>query len=203
MPINYQQVHFGGAYGTSSQLPKSLRPEISFAGRSNVGKSSLMNRLFNRKALVKVSAKPGKTTTINFFPTAEVDFVDLPGYGFAQVGARERERWSELMEGYFEQPRQHALVVCLIDIRHEASPLDIQMVNYLFDRQLPLALVFTKADKLSRQQQAKQLRLLASQLRAPAETPALTCSATTGQGIDELRALVSAYARKSQGSIEL
>ena len=128
MAINYQQVRFAGAYGTPSQLPPCVKPEVSFAGRSNVGKSSLMNKLFNRKGLVKVSAKPGKTTTINFFPTETVDFVDLPGYGFAKVSAQEHERWSKLMDAYFESERDHALVVCLIDIRHDASPLDVQMI---------------------------------------------------------------------------
>ncbi len=128
MAINYQQVRFAGAYGTPSQLPPCVKPEVSFAGRSNVGKSSLMNKLFNRKGLVKVSAKPGKTTTINFFPTESVDFVDLPGYGFAKVSAQEHERWSKLMDSYFEGERDHALVVCLVDIRHDASPLDVQMI---------------------------------------------------------------------------
>lgn len=193
MSINYQQVHFAAAYGTAAQLPKSTRPEVSFAGRSNVGKSSLMNRLFNRRSLVKVSSKPGKTSTINFFPTDMVDFVDLPGYGFAKVSASERARWSELMNGYFEQPRQHALVVCLIDIRHDASPLDTQMVNYLADHQLPMAIVLTKADKLSKQKQVKQTRTLCAQLKAPGDTPVLICSSETGQGIEDLRTLIGEF----------
>lgn len=194
MSIAYHQVRFAGAYGTAEQLPDSDKPEVSFAGRSNVGKSSLMNKLFNRKALVKVSSKPGKTTTINFFSTPEVDFVDLPGYGFAKVSAQERERWSGLMEGYFEQKRHHALVVCLIDIRHDASALDVRMMSYLSEHKLPMALIFTKADKLSRSRQLQQVRSLCRDLSAPADTPVLTCSALTGQGIDDLRTLIETYA---------
>ena len=188
MAINYQQVRFAGAYGTPSQLPPCVKPEVSFAGRSNVGKSSLMNKLFNRKGLVKVSAKPGKTTTINFFPTETVDFVDLPGYGFAKVSAQEHERWSKLMDAYFESERDHALVVCLIDIRHDASPLDVQMIAYLHKLGLP----FTKADKVSRGKQQQQVRTLCRQLEAPGDTPILVCSAQTGQGIDTLKNLIAA-----------
>lgn len=193
MPINYQQIRFAGAYGTPQQLPASTKPEVSFAGRSNVGKSSLMNKLFGRKGLVKVSSKPGKTTTINFFPTDDIDFVDLPGYGFAKVSASERERWSHLMDAYFEQERKHALVACLIDIRHAASPLDVQMVDYLAERGLPMALVFTKADKLTRNKQAQQVRSICRDLSAPQDTPVLMCSAVTGQGIDDLRALIEEF----------
>ena len=192
MAINYQQVRFAGAYGTPSQLPPCVKPEVSFAGRSNVGKSSLMNKLFNRKGLVKVSAKPGKTTTINFSPTESVDFVDLPGYGFAKVSAQEHERWSKLMDSYFEGERDHALVVCLVDIRHDASPLDVQMIAYLHKLGLPFAIVFTKADKVSRGKQQQQVRTLCRQLEAPGDTPILVCSAQTGQGIDTLKNLIAA-----------
>ena len=194
MSINYQQVRFAGAYGTPAQLPESTKPEVSFAGRSNVGKSSLMNKLFNRKGLVKVSSKPGKTTTINFFPTEAVDFVDLPGYGFAKVSAADRERWSKLMDGYFTQERDHALVCCLIDIRHAASPLDVQMVEYLADKGLPMALIFTKADKIARGKQKNQVVSISKSLSAPPDTPVLICSAETGQGIDDLRALIEDFA---------
>ena len=192
MVINYQQVRFAGAYGPPSHLPPCVKPEVSFAGRSNVGKSSLMNKLFNRKGLVKVSAKPGKTTTINFFPTESVDFVDLPGYGFAKVSAQEHERWSKLMDSYFEGERDHALVVCLVDIRHDASPLDVQMIAYLHKLGLPFAIVFTKADKVSRGKQQQQVRTLCRQLEAPGDTPILVCSAQTGQGIDTLKNLIAA-----------
>ena len=129
--INYNLVKFTMSAGTAEQLPNNDRPEIAFVGRSNVGKSSLMNKLFGRKDLVKVSSKPGKTTTINFFAIGGVDFVDLPGYGYARVNATEKQRWDNLMDGYFEGERNLKLVVALVDIRHDASPLDAQMIGYL------------------------------------------------------------------------
>ena len=119
--INYNLVKFTMSAGTAEQLPNNDRPEIAFVGRSNVGKSSLMNKLFGRKDLVKVSSKPGKTTTINFFAIGGVDFVDLPGYGYARVNATEKRRWDNLMDGYFEGERNLKLVVALVDIRHDAS----------------------------------------------------------------------------------
>ena len=128
--MNINNVVFERSFGTSSQLPASTLPEIAFAGRSNVGKSSLLNKLFNRKGLAKVSQTPGKTATINFFACDGVRFVDLPGYGYAKVSKSEKERWSELIEGYFNQDRDLALVVSLVDIRHAASALDEGMVAF-------------------------------------------------------------------------
>ena len=129
--MNFNKVQFERSFGTSSQLPPSSLPEIAFAGRSNVGKSSLINKVFNRKGLAKVSQTPGKTATINFFVTDTARFVDLPGYGYAKVAKSELHRWSELIEGYFNQDRDFALVCSLIDIRHAASALDETMVNFL------------------------------------------------------------------------
>ena len=197
--MDFKQAKFKAAYGTASQLPASLRPEVSFAGRSNVGKSSLLNGLFMRKDLVKVSQTPGKTTTINFF---EVDvpvsgkggatFVDLPGYGFAKVSQAERERWGELMERYFTQDRRFALVVCLVDIRHDAQALDVQMLEYVQEVGLPWCVALTKADKLSRQQQLKQAASLRRQLKVPPEVPMVITSASSGAGLDELRRTINA-----------
>ena len=147
--MNYNLVKFQGAYGTSAQIPESIRPEVSFVGRSNVGKSSLINRLFNRKKLAKVSSMPGKTSTINFFTTDKIDFVDLPGYGYAKVAKSEKARWSEMINGYFDQYRYYALVVSLIDIRHPATKLDEQMIEFLRACELPFIIALTKADKLS------------------------------------------------------
>lgn len=116
--MNFNKVVFERSFGTSAQLAPSSLPEVAFAGRSNVGKSSLLNKLFNRKGLAKVSQTPGKTATINFFVTDEARFVDLPGYGYARVSKSEHVRWSELIEGYFNQERNLALVASLIDILH-------------------------------------------------------------------------------------
>lgn len=193
--MKLNQAKFIAAYGTAEQVPTSKNPEIAFVGRSNVGKSSIMNNIFGRKKLVKVSSTPGKTTTINFFNvpdgTRAVDFVDLPGYGFAKVGGRDHERWTTLMEGYFGGNRWLALCVVLVDIRHDVSNLDIQMVDYLVGHELPFMIVFTKADKLSKQQQMKQIPKLCKQLENAGDACILSCSSLKGTGIEDLRALLS------------
>ncbi|MEE0705698.1 MAG: ribosome biogenesis GTP-binding protein YihA/YsxC [Adlercreutzia sp.] len=191
--MNFHNASFKAAYGTSEQLPASTLPEVSFAGRSNVGKSSLLNKLMYRKGLAKVSSTPGKTATINFYDVDGVDFVDLPGYGYAKVSKAEKGRWSELIEGYFNQERIFALVVSLIDIRHDPSALDKRMVEFLKASGLPFAIALTKADKLSKQQQAKQRASICKALDLPKGTPMVVTSSESGTGIDELRTLISRY----------
>lgn len=188
--MNFHTASFKAAYGTSEQLPPSTLPEISFAGRSNVGKSSLLNKLMYRKGLAKVSSTPGKTATVNFYDVDGVDFVDLPGYGYAKVSKAEKGRWSELIEGYFNQDRAFALVVSLIDIRHAPSALDKHMVEFLKAAGLPFAIALTKADKLSKQQQQKQRAAIKKALDLPKGTPMVVTSSEKGDGIDELRALI-------------
>ena len=183
--MNINNVVFERSFGVSSQLTPSTMPEIAFAGRSNVGKSSLLNKLFNRKGLAKVSQTPGKTATINFFSCEGV-----PGYGYAKVSKSDKSRWSELIEGYFNQDRDLALVVSLVDIRHEASDLDVNIIGFLQEAELPFAVVLTKADKLSRQQQMKQKAALKKQLKLGADVPLVVCSSEKGTGIDELRSLI-------------
>ena len=179
--------------GITSKLPQNTKPEFAFAGKSNVGKSTMINALMNRKAYARTSATPGKTRLINLYLiNQQLILTDLPGYGFAKVSAQEHERWSKLMDSYFEGERDHALVVCLVDIRHDASPLDVQMIAYLHKLGLPFAIVFTKADKVSRGKQQQQVRTLCRQLEAPGDTPILVCSAQTGQGIDTLKNLIAA-----------
>ena len=184
--INYQLAKFEASYGTIAQLPEPTQPEVSVAGRSNVGKSSLLNKLFGRKNLVKVSATPGKTANINFFDVDGITFVDLPGYGFAKVSKAEKERWANLIGGYFEQERSFNLVISLVDIRHEAQKLDLEMVNFLQEAELPYIVALTKADKLSRGKQNQQAALLSRQLGVPRDQMVIT-SSETGQGIDELK----------------
>ena len=188
--MNYNLVEFKGAYGTSSQIPESKRPEVSFVGRSNVGKSSLINKLFNRKQLARVSSMPGKTSTINFFRTDEIDFIDLPGYGYAKVAKSEKSRWSEMINGYFDQYRFYALVVSLIDIRHPATKLDEQMIEFLTACELPFVIALTKADKLSKSQANKQAAAIRKQLGLSAETNMVITSSEKGTGMDELRTLI-------------
>ncbi|MBS6498740.1 ribosome biogenesis GTP-binding protein YihA/YsxC [Slackia sp.] len=187
--MNYHNVKFTAAYGTSKQLPPSTRAEVSFVGRSNVGKSSLMNKLFNRKKLAKVSATPGKTSTINFFEAEWADFVDLPGYGFAQVSKSEKARWREMIEGYYNQDRDFCCVVSLIDIRHPATALDVNMIEFLIAAELPFMIACTKADKLSKNKCAQSIAALRRQLGfSRDEVEIIPISSANGSGIDDLKA---------------
>ena len=188
--MNFNNVRFERSFGTSAQLTPSTAPEVAFSGRSNVGKSSLLNKLFNRKGLAKVSQTPGKTATINFFDGDGVTFVDLPGYGYAKVSKSEKARWSELIEGYFNQDRSFALVVALVDIRHEASDLDENMIRFLREADLPFVVALTKADKLSRQQQMKQKAALKRQLALGDDASMVVTSSAKGDGMEELRKII-------------
>lgn len=189
MGIRYEQVRYLASYGTVEQLPQSKAPEVSFVGRSNVGKSSLINKLFNRKSLAKVSGKPGKTANINFFEADGIHFVDLPGYGFAQRSQAEKQRWADLIDAYFTSERSHNLVVALVDIRLDAQALDLQMIDYLKGAGLPFIIALTKADKLSRQKQQAQLRKLAASFGVD-EMACVVTSAQTGLGIDTLKRFI-------------
>ena len=186
MSIDYSSVHFEAAYGKAEQLPPSTTPEVAFAGRSNVGKSSLINKLVRRKSLARTSSQPGKTANINFYEAAGIRLVDLPGYGFAKVSGAERQRWADLIAGYFDQDRSFNLIIALVDIRHDAQKLDIQMLNYLDSAELPYVVALTKADKLSRSKQDQQASRLSKQLGVPRSNMIVT-SAQKGTGIDELR----------------
>ncbi len=189
--MNFNNVSFERSFGISSQLPPSTLPEVAFAGRSNVGKSSMLNALFGRKSLAKVSQKPGKTSTINFFKTDTARFVDLPGYGYARVAKSEKGRWAELIEGYFNQNRNFALVVSLVDIRHEAQELDLNMISFLQEAGLPFAVVLTKSDKLSRSAGQRQAALLRRQLGLAEDIPMLVTSSEKKDGFDALRRLIT------------
>lgn len=194
--MNFHKAKFVAAYGTSKQLPKRKGPEISFAGRSNVGKSSLLNKLMFRKGLAKVSSTPGKTATINFYDVDGIDFVDLPGYGYAKVSKKELDRWTELIEGYFNQDRDFALVASLIDIRHDPTELDKNMVEFLIDAKLPFCIILTKSDKLSKQKANSQKARIAKMLGLPNGVPIITTSSSTGAGIEELRNLITCCSHK-------
>jgi GTP-binding protein len=188
--INYQTATFAAAYGAAKQLPEPVQPEVAFVGRSNVGKSSLLNKLLNRKSLAKVSSKPGKTQTINFYDVDGIYLVDLPGYGYAQVGRSHKERWASLIDGYFESERSHNLVVSLVDIRHDPTALDRDMIAYIKEAEFPFVVALTKADKLSRAQQQKQLAAIARQLDVEKDDCIVT-SSETGLGMDELKARIA------------
>ena len=188
--MRFDVIEFAAAYGTSSQLPPSTLPEIVFSGRSNVGKSSLINRLFSRKNLARVSSTPGKTVTVNFFRGDGVIFADLPGYGYAKRNRSEKERWAELMEGYFSSGRNIRLVVQLIDMRHAPSADDITMLDFLRDSGIPYVIVFTKCDKLNRGETEKRREESAKELAAYGDVPKVEFSSVTGAGTDLLKELI-------------
>ena len=187
--MNFQKAEFEMAVGKAEQLPKSTVPEIVFSGRSNVGKSSLINKLVNRKNLARVSATPGKTGTINFFKVENCRLVDLPGYGYAKVSKFEKARWAGLVEGYFAAQRKIALVLQLVDMRHEPTQDDFNMINFLLSTGLPFAVALTKADKLNKSETAAQQERFSS-LFAEAEIPFVPFSDVKGTGLQELQNLL-------------
>lgn len=191
--INFTEVAFQDSVYNLKKLPEQLFPEIAFAGRSNVGKSSLINKLVNRKNLVKTSAKPGKTESLNFFKVeGGMYLVDLPGYGFARKDQKTRTAWQELISGYILSRTALACVVVIIDLRHELKQLDREMIGWLADNGQQHLIVYTKADKLSNNEQAKQAAALDAALNIrPAER--LLFSAKNGQGCEELRQRLAGY----------
>lgn len=187
MKLNFQNAKFEAAYGTSKQLPKTDYVEFAFSGRSNVGKSSLLNKIFGRKGLAKVSAQPGKTATVNFYDVNGVKFVDLPGYGYAKVSLSEKKRWADLVEGYLMSERDIRLVVQLIDSRHSPSNDDLSMIEFLINNEVPFVIALTKCDKLNKTE--RENRLLAFQQEIPYfnEITVIPTSSENGEGISELR----------------
>ena len=188
--MKFENAYFELAAGTSEQLPSSDMPEVVFAGHSNVGKSSLINKILNRRNLARVSSQPGKTATINFYNLEGVRLVDLPGYGFARVSASEKQRWAELIEGYFNQPRDLRLVVMLIDSRHPASKDDLMMLDYLIDGEFPMKIVLTKIDKLKPNERKKRLAAIPDELDVDLAYM-LPFSSVTGEGAQELRDIIT------------
>ena len=190
--MNFQNARFKASYGTYKQIPRPEKPEIVFAGRSNVGKSSLINRLFGRKNLARVSSQPGKTATINFYELENIFLVDLPGYGYAKVSKSEKGRWSELIGGYLgDGERDLALIFQLIDMRHPPTKDDLTMINYLVECELPFAVVLTKADKLNKTERANRLEALKTELPYYDQLTVVPFSAVTDEGVDRLREIVS------------
>ncbi len=190
MKLNYNKAEFTAAYGKFSQIPAPERIEIAFAGHSNVGKSTLINKLFNRKNLARVSSVPGKTATINFYGLENIYFVDLPGYGYAKVSKSEKDRWSGLIEGYLSSDRDIRLVFMLVDMRHAPTKDDVQMINYLIDTEMPFVLVLTKADKLNKTERAKRLEAFKDEIPCFEDIHTIPFSSQTFEGVEELRQIV-------------
>jgi len=173
--------------GVGSPLPVNDKPEIAFAGKSNVGKSSLINALVNRKALARTSSQPGKTQTINFYNiNDQLYFVDLPGYGYAKVSASIKEKWGAMIEKYLKTSRQLKAVFLLVDIRHEPNDNDKLMYEWILAHGFEPIIIATKLDKISRNQKDKQIRLIREGLKADSSARIIPFSATTKQGRDEI-----------------
>lgn len=188
--MNYNKAEFEKAYGISSQLPPSDITEIAFAGRSNVGKSSLLNKLFNRKSLARVSSVPGKTITINFYDVDGYKFVDLPGYGYAKLSKSERDRFGELMEGYFQSGRNIKLVVQLVDMRHKPSQDDFGMIDFMKQMSIPFIVVCTKADKLKVKEFKKREQEIKEELSMVDSDLIIPFSSQNGLGLDKIKMLI-------------
>ena len=180
--------------GITSKLPENTLPEVAFAGKSNVGKSSLINALMNRKSLARTSAQPGKTQTINFYNiNNEIYFTDLPGYGYAKVSKEVKEKWGLMIERYLNTSMQLRLVFLLIDIRHEPSANDIQMYHWITEHGFNPVIICTKMDKLKRSQIAKQVKIIKNALKVAPGTPMVPFSSVTKQGRDEIWELIEMY----------
>ena len=173
--------------GVTSKLPENEHMEFAFAGKSNVGKSSLINGLMNRKALARTSAQPGKTQTINFYLVNDrMYFVDLPGYGYTRANITEKEKWGKMVERYLHQSKKLRAVFLLIDIRHEPSANDKQMYEWILHQGFEPVIIATKLDKIKRSQLQKQTDLIRSTLEVVEDTVLIPFSAQTKQGRDEI-----------------
>ncbi|MBE5901684.1 MAG: YihA family ribosome biogenesis GTP-binding protein [Lachnospiraceae bacterium] len=182
-----KQVNLETVCGITSTFPENIHPEIAFAGKSNVGKSSLINALMNRKSLARTSAQPGKTQTVNFYNiNEEIYLVDLPGYGYAKVSQKEKEKWGELIERYLHQSKQLKAVFLLIDIRHEPSQNDREMYDWILYQGFEPILILTKLDKLKRSQVQKQVKIIKNALHVKKGSLVIPFSAETKQGREEI-----------------
>ncbi|MDE6673736.1 MAG: ribosome biogenesis GTP-binding protein YihA/YsxC [Acetatifactor sp.] len=177
--------------GITSKLPENSMPEVAFSGKSNVGKSSLINALMNRKSLARTSAQPGKTQTINFYNVNDsIYFVDLPGYGYARANESIKAQWGKMIENYLHQSRQLKAVFLLIDIRHKPSENDCIMYDWIIGHGFNPIIIATKLDKIKRSQIQKQVKLLGETLGAEKDTRIIPFSAVTKQGREEIYEII-------------
>ena len=198
MAINFQQAEFIRSATAPKDFPRDGLPQVAFAGRSNVGKSSLINKLCNRKSLARVSAVPGKTATINFYEVDGIYLVDLPGYGYAKVGRDERRRWDELINSYFAKQRQDVLLIQLLDSRHAPSADDRTMLEYLRHYDIPFVAALTKADKLKKSQYEATASQFAEICAPYGCQGVFLTSADSGYGVEELRAAIETAVQPAQ-----
>lgn len=189
--MRFDNVTFEAAYGTFEQLPPSNVPEVAFSGRSNVGKSSLINKILNRKNLARVSSQPGKTITINFFRGDGVKLVDLPGYGYAKRSKSEQERWGRMINGYFTSDRDIRLVVQLVDMRHAPSKDDMQMLEFLMQTNTPFIVALTKSDKLNKTEYRNCLAARTDEVSPFGPAAVIPFSSVKGEGADTIRRFIA------------
>ena len=188
--MNFQKVDFLISAASPKDFPQKRLPEIAFAGKSNVGKSSVINRILQRKNLARVGDKPGKTIHVNYFTVdSQCYFVDLPGYGFAKVSQKEKERWGKLMEDYFAASRID-LGVLIVDYRHPPTNNDITMARWFLDSNCPFVVVANKMDKLKKSELIPNLETIRADLELPEACPVIPFSAEKGDGRDELVRLI-------------
>ena len=190
--LNYAKAEFRASYGLKSQLPAPNGPEVVFSGRSNVGKSSLINKLCMRKSLARVSATPGKTATVNFYKVDAAWFVDLPGYGYAKVSKSERDRWGALLETYFASGLI-TLGIQIVDIRHKPTADDKIMSDCFLGSGQPFVVIANKWDKIKKSELAGNLAVIRQTLLLPEDVPVIPFSAEKGTGRDEVLALIEAH----------
>jgi len=190
MPLNFNKAEFVRSAGEPKDFLRDGLPQFAFAGRSNVGKSTLINKIFQRKSLARVSAVPGKTATINFYRLRPLTIVDLPGYGYAKVSEQEKAQWGKLIERYLHGSKQLRAVFLLIDIRHDPSANDKMMYDWIVDNGYEPVIICTKLDKIKRSQVQKNLKLIREKLDLVPGTTMIPFSAQTKQGRDEIWNLI-------------
>ena len=180
--------------GITSKLPDNAYPEVAFAGRSNVGKSSLINALMNRKSLARISSQPGKTQTINYYIVNEaIYFVDLPGYGYARVSESVKAQWGKMIENYLRRSKQLRTVFLLVDIRHAPTKNDVVMYDWICRNGYQPVIIATKLDKIKRSQIQSQIKLIKTTLDASKETLIIPFSAQTKQGREEIYEVIETF----------
>lgn len=188
--LNFNDANFEKSVGNLKQMPSDNLPEIVFSGKSNVGKSSLINKILNRKSLARVSTKPGKTVNLNLYNLKQARFVDLPGYGYAKVSFSEKKRWSDLVEGYFNFSKNINLIVQIVDMRHSPSVLDFQMIDYLFEKKFPFVVVASKIDKLNKTTRLEREKAFEEELCKYSGVPKIMFSSVTGEGIEKIKNII-------------
>lgn len=192
--MKIKEVSLETVCGITSKIPENEYPEVAFAGKSNVGKSSLINALMNRKSLARTSAQPGKTQTINFYNiNNEIYFVDLPGYGYARVNEEVKAKWGRMVENYLHKSVQLKAVFLLIDIRHEPGNNDRIMYDWIVKQGFSPIIIATKLDKIKRSQVEKQIKVIKGALRTKSDTIVIPFSAETKQGREEIYGILDGF----------